>query len=93
MVRVVPDGPAMLDQQRLGGLVGHADPLGEGQRDGPLLDHPDPVMPQSGGLGRPQKCFPLTVGAGRDGSGGGVLEDQDRVLGRFPQHGVHIFEV
>lgn len=73
----MPKHPAVLDQQRLGRLVGHPDPVGESERDRPLLDHPHPMMLDLLRLRRGKELLPLTVGSRRDRSGSRMLEDQD----------------
>lgn len=79
-VRVMPERPALLDQDHLRALVGHAHALCHGQGDGPLFDHSDQGRRNRLGLRRTEKLDPRTVGARRDGSGSGMLEQHHWLL-------------
>lgn len=89
-VRVMPDRLAVLDQNGLRAGVLRPYLLGESERQRALLNDPDPRKPYLTRLGRVQKLRPLTVGVGRDRSGGGMLEDQDSLAGGLRQHGVEV---
>lgn len=89
-VRVMPDGLAALDQERLRALMLHVDPVGKGQGDGALLDDPDEGRGNSLRLRRGQEGFPLTVGSGRDRSGGGMLEQNHRPVCRLSKDCIEV---